>query len=418
MFAGFLISGQVIALVLLAIPLLFLEPKYCPLFYPLAYFSIFGWPIAGISLIVFLVSYYKHLDNVQALSGFERVSKIDEPRLCRIVEKQAMLAGLPMPKVAVIPSEACNAFAAGLGRSSATIVVTRGLLESLDDEQLEAVVAHEIAHIVNGDIGAMAAANAMLSSLLRIAKLNPWRLDKWYKLVLCVLLFPLFFMFLAGGLVSYVGTTLAMLSRYMIASSREFIADAQAVQMTKNPAALISALRVIEGRSTIKGLDPRLDAMMIDGATSGTYASHPPLHERIAVLSQLVGGMASTFGRRKDTRPGALRSGSGNSVPTPAITGNAWIAQIRTGLQEEAKGRGTMNGAARTNLLQRLNSESRTTAFGMTPGIQTFLKYVLIAFLAYAAFTTTTRPSTTGVTAPSSVKNFETIDRDIKPAGR
>ena len=383
MFGGFLLAMQIIAAVVLETPLFFLAMKSSLLWDPKAYFHAFGLPVAGASLILFAGNYFSHLNAVQELSGFRKVSIHDEPRLWRIVEMQAMLAGLPMPTVGVIPSRARNAFAAGLGQSSAVVVVTHGLLEALDDEQLEAVVAHEIAHISNGDIGAMAVANAMLSSLFMIANRNPLRLDKWYKLALCFIFFPLLFIYLIGGFVAYVGTTLGMFSRYIIASSREFIADAQAVQMTKNPAALISALQIIEGKSAITGLDPQLDAMMIDGETMGAYASHPPMHERIAILTQLAGGMAMSVGRRKDTRPEFARDTA--PQPAPAFAGHSDIAQFRARFVEQSAAVPVARSEPPSSLVERLHIGSSTTPLGMTPSIQKTLKYLFIGALALMA---------------------------------
>lgn len=88
-------------------------------------------------------------------------------------------------------------------------------------------------------------------------------------------------LYLFDGFVTSLGMTLAKLSRLLIASSREFIADAEAVRMTKNPAALISALKRIDGRSEINGLDQSVDTMMIDGAVDGGYATHPTIADRM-----------------------------------------------------------------------------------------------------------------------------------------
>jgi Zn-dependent protease with chaperone function len=384
MFGGFLVAIEIIAAVVLTVPLFFLAPKYCPLLELTAYFSAFGLPVAGAGLVLFAGNYFWHLDNIQELSGFQKVTVHDEPRLWRIVEIQARLVGLPMPTVAVIPSHACNAFAAGLGRSSAVIVVTQGLLTGLDDEQLEAVIAHEMAHIVNGDTGAIAVANAMLSSLLMISRRNPLRLDKWYKLLLSVIFVPLFFIYLIGGLAAFVGATMAMFSRYIIASSREFIADAQAVEITKNPAALISALQVIQGRSAILGLDPQLDAMMIDGETMGAYASHPPMAERIAVLTQLAGSMASTVGRRKDTRPEALKPAFAGGAA--AFSADPSVAQLRARFQYTSARSAPTERQMPKGIVARLNAGSERNAFGITPGIRTALKYVVIGCVAWMVY--------------------------------
>ena len=96
------------------------------------------------------------------------------------------------------------------------------------------------------------------------------------------------------------------LTRLLIASAREFIADAEAVRLTQNPAALVSALRRIEGRSVIPGLAAGQDAMMIDGAHEGAFATHPTIAERVAAIVSVTGSMALIAPARRDTRPPEL----------------------------------------------------------------------------------------------------------------
>ena len=101
------------------------------------------------------------------------------------------------------------------------------------------------------------------------------------------------------------------LARLLIASAREFIADAEAARLTQNPAALVSALRRIEGRSVIPGLAAGQDAMMIDGAHEGAFATHPTIAERVAAIISVTGSMALIAPARRDTRPPELRAGEG-----------------------------------------------------------------------------------------------------------
>src|SRR3712207_1230982 len=98
------------------------------------------------------------------------------------------------------------------------------------------------------------------------------------------------------------------LARLLIASAREFIADAEAVRLTQNPAALVSALHRIQGRSVIPGLAAGQDAMMIDGAHEGAFATHPTIAERVAAIVAVTGSMALIAPARRDTRAPALRS--------------------------------------------------------------------------------------------------------------
>ena len=239
---------------------------------------------------------------VRVRAEFVYVNRITDPRLCNIVETLAIGAGLPCPKVGLIDTDARNAFACGVSQSSAVVVVTRGLVETLDDDELSAVMAHEIAHIRNGDIQLMAAANVMLGNLMYLQQYCMLRIVDWRQIVLVVILPPFVLLFLIGAFLSGLALLIARVSRLMISSSRELIADAEAVRMTHNPSALISALRRIEGHSTVPGIGPEADAMMIDGATEGALATHPTISERIDILTQLSGAMAYVRDMRRDTR--------------------------------------------------------------------------------------------------------------------
>src|SRR4029077_9101929 len=110
------------------------------------------------------------------------------------------------------------------------------------------------------------------------------------------------------------------LARLLIASAREYIADAEAARLTQNPAALVSALRRIEGRSAIPDLAAGQDAMMIDGAHEGAFATHPTIAERVAAIISVTGSMALTAPARRDTRQPELGASAGfGRRPTPAL---------------------------------------------------------------------------------------------------
>ncbi len=303
MFAGFLVAFQLVTAMALALPLLFIDSRHSPLLGPLGYLARYGPFVLAAGVGLFLLRFTRHVSTVRATVDFAFVDRRAEPRLVNIVEQQAIAAGLPLPRVGIIESDARNAFACGLTAASSVVVATRGLVEALDDDELAAVVAHEIAHIRNGDIRLMAAANVLMENLAFVQRRNLLRVEGWGRILLVVLMPPLLVLVLLAGFVVTVAFTLARLSRLLIASSREFVADAEAVRMTHDPGALISALRAIEGRSLVPGLPPQADAMMIDGAAVGAHASHPTIAERIEALTRLAGAMATDPRPRRDTRP-------------------------------------------------------------------------------------------------------------------
>ncbi|GAA0586324.1 hypothetical protein GCM10009416_25910 [Craurococcus roseus] len=327
MFGGFLVAFQVVAAVVLFLPLLFLDPLHAPPLGTFGYAERYVPLVFAAGVLLFIVQFSRHVASVRTTVAFRYVDRWTERRLVDAVETQAIAAGLPLPKVGLIDSPARNAFACGLGARSAVVVATRGLVEALDDDELAAVVAHEIAHIRNGDIRLMAAANVLMDNLECLRRQGPLRIVDWKQVVLCVLVPPFLFLCFAAGLANGAAFALARVSRLLISSSREFVADAEAVRMTHNPAALISALLCIEGRSAVEGVGVQFDAMMIDGAVDGPFASHPTIAERVAVLERLSGAMAHVPVARRDTRTAADgaagRGGGGFGCGTAPGLGSA-----------------------------------------------------------------------------------------------
>jgi hypothetical protein len=225
-----------------------------------------------------------------------------------LLEPLAIAAGLDALRVGVIESDAMNAFACGVGARSSVAVFSSGVIDGLDDDELSAVIAHELIHIRNGDTRLIAAANVFMRSLNLLDRVNLIK-PRRYRQVAILLFVPILFpAYLVVILLSYLCVRLGYASRLLISSSREFIADAEAIRMTQNPAALVSALQRIQGKSAIAGLPIEQDAMMIDGAAKGLLATHPSIPERIEAIVALTGGMALDARPRRDTRgPWQLR---------------------------------------------------------------------------------------------------------------
>jgi Zn-dependent protease with chaperone function len=322
LFASFVAAFQLLAMLALLMPLAMFDPDHAPLYGWTGYLIRWVPIVTVIGALLFAAQMAWHVRTVRRRTDFRFVDDHDEPRLCRIVEPLAIAAGLPTPYVGVIHSPALNAFACGIRRKDAVLVFTRGLIDGLDDDELGAVAAHEIIHIVNGDIRLIAATNVCLDTLRllqprpskqrmqRISQAFAFPVAAWAMPLMAVLV--LVVMFLRRLAVD--GSHLA---RLLIASAREFIADAEAVRLTQNPAALVSALRRIEGRSVIPGLAAGQDAMMIDGAHEGAFATHPTIADRVAAIISVTGSMALIAPAGRDTRsPGqSARTGFGRRVP-------------------------------------------------------------------------------------------------------
>ena len=325
LFAGFVAAFHLLAMLALVVPLAMFDPEHAPLYGWTGYLVRWVPIVTVVGALLFAVQMAWHVRTVRRRTDFRFVDDHDEPRLCRIVEPLAIAAGLPTPYVGVIDSPALNAFACGIRQKDAVLVFTRGLIDGLDDDELAAVAAHEIIHIVNGDIRLIAATNVCLDTLkLLQPRPSTQRVQRiWQACTLPILALVLPLMVVLILVVMFL-RRLAVdgshLARLLIASAREFIADAEAVRLTQNPAALVSALRRIEGRSVIPGLAAGQDAMMIDGAHEGAFATHPTIAERVAAIISVTGSMALIAPARRDTRPPELsaREGFGRRL-APAL---------------------------------------------------------------------------------------------------
>jgi Zn-dependent protease with chaperone function len=290
-FAIFAVAVQLLAALVLFLPLTLLDEAHSPLFGPLGYVVRYGPLVFALSLAIFGLQLFWYMETVRKRAGFRFVDASDEPRLCALAEPLIVLMDMKPPFVAVIETAACNAFACGISRQHAVLVITRGLLDTLSDDELECVLAHELTHIRNGDIRMMAAANICMANLKGLDSANILQFRHWLSGVWC-LAFPFFFpLMLFGGMVGQAAIRAAWRARFTIISSREFIADANAVQLTKNPAALASALTRIRGREEIEGLSTSDDAMMIAGRSEGPDATHPQVEDRVEALARVTGPM-------------------------------------------------------------------------------------------------------------------------------
>lgn len=321
-FLGFAAAFQVIAATILAVPLAVIDEAHSPLYGPAGYALRYVPVIFALTLVWFGLQLWWYANTVQKAAGFHFVDADDEPRLCAAIERLLITMGLPAPFVGVIESPAMNAFACGISTRKSVVVVTRGLINGLNDKELEAVLAHELVHIKNGDIRLMAAANICLSNLRAMHRFNPLHFRNPIHALVCVG-FPVFFpLMLIGGLVGQVAIRSAYGSRLVISSAREFVADAEAARVTKNPASLASALFRVEGKHRIHTGEHESDAMMIAGDSEGASATHPDIAERVDALARTTGSMvfnAPGAHEKAKSERFQRQAAGGESADTPSI---------------------------------------------------------------------------------------------------
>jgi heat shock protein HtpX len=253
-------------------------------------------PIAvGFSLLTTWWSYYSSDKLVIRMTGAQILQESDNPKLFGLVQEVCLASGLPMPKVAVVVDDAPNAFATGRNPENALIAFTTGILDVMDRDELQGVVAHEMAHVANRDtlVSAVAAttagAIAIVSDMLLRMMWFGGRRDRDSNANPITIVISLVVMLMAP--------IAAMLLRAAISRKRESLADATAVDFTRNPSGLRKALEILARDSTVVQQKSNAVAHIwiespLDGkAVSRLFATHPPIEERIATLRSLEGNL-------------------------------------------------------------------------------------------------------------------------------
>ena len=288
-------------LFLLAFPLLILVGAYVVLYIlsdqdiehtNTQFLSIIPMVLIGVA-IWFFISYFFHTQMIQSATHSRPLERRENMRVYNLTENLCMSVGMTMPKLYIIESDALNAFASGINEKTFAVTLTRGIINTLNDEELEGVIAHELTHIRNRDVrllivtivfvGIFATIADFALRMLLNGSMSSSRNRKNDKgggaLVLLIIL-------LVAGAIYF----LSILFKLALSRSREYMADAGAVELTRNSLALASALKKISGHSTIREVqNDEVKELFIDYKAQGffsLFATHPPIEKRIQVLEQ------------------------------------------------------------------------------------------------------------------------------------
>ncbi len=254
------------------------------------------WVIGGVSIWM-LIAYFSHSAMIRSATASSLLERKDNKRVYNLVENLCMANGMQMPKVNVIEDDSLNAFASGINKRTYTVTLSRGIINKLNDEELESVIAHELTHIRNHDVrllivsivfvGVFAFLSQMLLRMLFYAPRRSGNNKKDNGAVLILI----------GLAIAVVGYLISILLRFGISRKREYLADAGSAEMTKNPLALASALRKISNDPLIEAVErddvaqlfiehPSGKKAGLFSAFAGLFATHPPIKDRIRVLEQ------------------------------------------------------------------------------------------------------------------------------------
>jgi heat shock protein HtpX len=248
-----------------------------------------------IAAIMNFISYFFSDKIALASSGARPVTREQLPRLYNVMERLAAKANIPVPKLYVVPEDAPNAFATGRNPSHASVAVTEGLLQIMNDDELEGVIAHELSHVRNYDILTSSIAATVAGAITYLASMGRWAM--------------IFGGFgrdrdddregggIAALLMIFLAPFAAMLLQLFLSRTREYAADETGARMVGEPYGLISALEKLGAynrRIPTTAISPSTSSLCIvkplfgSATLSSLFSTHPPLEDRIAALKQMV----------------------------------------------------------------------------------------------------------------------------------
>ncbi|WP_112086260.1 M48 family metallopeptidase [Flavobacterium lacus] len=268
--------------------------------YDLDYINQSFLSIAPIVMVVvgiwFTIAYFGHTKMISMATGAKPLERKSNMKIYNLVENLCISQGMRMPKVEIIESTALNAYASGIDEKTYTVTLTRGIIEALEEDELEGVIAHELMHIQNRDVRLLVVSIIFVGIFTFIMEISfrsmlyggGRRNNKDSGKFMLVIL-----------VVSVVAYLLTMLFRFSLSRSREYMADSGAAAMTRKPWALASALKKIAGHHHIKDIkSEEIKQMFIENTTdkknanifsslSGLFTTHPPIAKRIAFLEKV-----------------------------------------------------------------------------------------------------------------------------------
>jgi len=250
------------------------------------------WITIGV-IIWFTVAWFSHSAMISKATGSKPLERKENKRIYNLVENLCISTGMKMPKVNIIEDDSLNAFASGINPNNYTVSLSRGIVDKLNDQELEAVIAHELTHIRNRDVrlliisiifvGIFAFISETMFRSMRFGGLSRGKKGSGGAAVIIALLLAI------------VGYLIASLFRFALSRKREYLADAGSAELTRNPLALASALRKISGDPTIEAVkrndvaqmfieNPQKEVKNSSVSFSTLFATHPPIQKRIEIL--------------------------------------------------------------------------------------------------------------------------------------
>lgn len=255
-------------------------------------------PFVSIGTLIWVaIGYWFNQQIIDASMGSRAITREENRKLYDMLENLCISRGMSVPRFEILDTPVPNAYASGVNDKQYAITLTSGLIDTLNDDELEAVIAHELTHIRNGDVKMMIVAIIVAGIVAFFAELffrmlfrsggrrssNSDSKEKGGAMAALAI----------AALVVAVAWVLSLMIRLALSRSREFLADAGAVELTKNPDAMISALRKIEGKGEIPEAPSGIMEMCLDNPRTGfadLFSTHPSIDARVAALKTYAGG--------------------------------------------------------------------------------------------------------------------------------
>jgi heat shock protein HtpX len=245
-------------------------------------------------VIWFTIAWFSHSAMVNAATDSKPLSRNENKRVYNLVENLCIATGMTIPKINIINDDSLNAFASGIGPGTFSISLSKGIIEKLNDEELEAVIAHELTHIRNLDVrlliisiifvGIFAFISQAIFRSMQFGRIGRGKKDGGAVIIIALIL-------------ALVGLLISTLFRFALSRKREYLADAGSAEITHRPLALASALRKISADPTIEAVkrkdiaqmfieNPQVEDKKSSFSFGSLFATHPPIGKRIQLLEQ------------------------------------------------------------------------------------------------------------------------------------
>lgn len=255
----------------------------------------YGHIAIGVALAWFVIAWFFHGAMINMASHARPVSRREMPDIYNMLENLCITRGMAMPRLQIIDSPALNAFASGISEKTYAITLTTGLLAALRPDEVEAVLGHELSHIVNRDVrllmvGVIFAGMISFFAEMAFRSLVYGRNGRVYHSRRDSNGRGAIFVMLVAMVALMIGKLFAVVIRMAISRRREYLADAGSVELTKNPEAMMRALLRIAGNEKVEGMPRDIMQMCIENNAGflSLFSTHPPIADRVRVISEMT----------------------------------------------------------------------------------------------------------------------------------